>query len=143
MQLSRAQSGFKCSDPLKRQEGKFALARGGTIFLDEVGEMSPGMQAKLLRVLQHKEFTPLSAHQSQSTDARIIAATNVDLASNVQEGAFREDLYYRLQVVNIHLPPLREGKEDLVDLTQALLNRINRELHRNVSHIARDLLECF
>ncbi len=127
---------------VNRQEGKFALARGGTIFLDEVGEMSPSMQAKLLRVLQNKDFTPLGARQSQTTDARIIAATNIDLASKVQEGAFREDLYYRLQVVNIHLPPLRERKEDLMDLTQTLLNRINRELHRNVSHIARDVLEC-
>ena len=125
-----------------RQEGKFALARGGTIFLDEIGEMSLSMQAKLLRVLQYKEFTPLGAKQPQSTDARIITATNVDLEQRVREGGFREDLYYRLQVVNIHLPPLRDRKEDLMDLIQTLLGRINRELHRNVSHIARDVIEC-
>ena len=124
------------------QPGKFALARGGTIFLDEIGEMSPAMQAKLLRVLQHKEFTPLGAKQPQTTDARIIAATNQDLAERVTEGAFREDLFYRLQVVNIHLPPLRERKEDIMDLIQTLLARINKELHRSVSHISRDVLQC-
>ena len=124
------------------QDGKFALARGGTIFLDEIGEMSPTMQAKLLRVLQYKEFTPLGAKQPQTTDARIITATNRDLAERVAEGAFREDLFYRLQVVNIHLPPLRERKEDMMDLIQTLLARINKELHRSVSHISRDVLQC-
>ena len=123
-----------------RQVGKFALARGGTIFLDEVGELSPATQAKLLRVLQYKEFTPLGAKQSESTDARIIAATNVDLAARVADGGFREDLYYRLQVVNIHLPPLRERREDLMDLTQTLLARINRELGRNVAFIAEEAM---
>ncbi len=125
-----------------RQEGKFALARGGSIFLDEIGEMSQTMQAKLLRVLQYKEFTPLGAKRTQTTDARIITATNVDLEQKVKEGTFREDLYYRLQVVNIHLPPLRERKEDLMDLIQTLLGRINRELHRNVGHISREVLDC-
>ncbi|MEW8525153.1 MAG: sigma-54 dependent transcriptional regulator [Candidatus Thiodiazotropha endolucinida] len=126
-----------------RQEGKFSLARGGTIFLDEVGELSPGMQAKLLRVLQYKEFTPLGAKESQTTNARVITATNVDLAEKVSEKSFREDLYYRLQVVNIHLPPLRERKEDLMDLIQTLLGRINKELHRNVTHINKEVLEAF
>ena len=125
-----------------RQVGKFALADNGTIFLDEVGEMSPMMQAKLLRVLQYKEFTPLGAKLSQHTNARIIAATNVELAAKVAEGSFREDLLYRLQVVTIHLPPLRERREDIVDLVQTLLGRINRELKRNVSHIGRDVLAC-
>ncbi len=126
-----------------RQTGKFALARGGTIFLDEISEMSPTMQAKLLRVLQYKEFTPLGAEKSQTTDARIIAATNVDLEERVARGLFREDLYYRLQVVTIHLPPLRERKEDLIDLVQTLLGRINHEMHRSVSHIGKDVLGCF
>jgi len=125
-----------------RQEGKFSLARGGTIFLDEVGEMSPAMQAKLLRVLQYKEYTPLGAKQAQTTDARVITATNIDLGEAVKDGDFREDLYYRLQVVNIHLPPLRERKEDLMDLIQVLLGRINKELHRNVSHISQEVLDC-
>ena len=126
-----------------QQEGKFALAHGGSIFLDEIGEMSPAMQAKLLRVLQYKEFTPLGAKKAQTTNARIIAATNVDLSANVADGSFREDLFYRLQVINIHLPPLRERKEDLMDLIQTLLCRINKELHRNVSHIAKEVLNCF
>jgi DNA-binding NtrC family response regulator len=126
---------------VSRQEGKFSLARRGTIFLDEVGELSPAMQAKLLRVLQYKEFTPLGAKQTQSTDARVITATNVNLAEKVKEGSFRGDLYYRLQVVNIHLPPLRERKEDLMDLIQTLLGRINRELHRNVNQISKEVLE--
>ncbi len=126
-----------------RQTGKFALARGGTIFLDEISEMSPTIQAKLLRVLQYKEFTPLGAEKAQATDARIIVATNVDLAEHVASGQFREDLYYRLQVVNIHLPPLRERKEDLINLVETLLGRINHEMHRNVSHIGKDVLECF
>jgi DNA-binding NtrC family response regulator len=125
-----------------RQEGKFSLARGGTIFLDEVGELSPAMQAKLLRVLQYKEYTPLGAKQAQQSDARVITATNVDLAQKVQEGGFREDLYYRLQVINIHLPPLRERIEDLMDLIQTLLGRINQELHSNVTHISKDVLHC-
>lgn len=125
-----------------RQEGKFSLAKDGTIFLDEVGEMSPAMQAKLLRVLQYKEFTPLGAKQIQTTNARVITATNVNLTEAVANGTFREDLYYRLQVVNIHLPPLRERKEDLMDLVQVLLGRINKELHRNVTHISKEVLDC-
>lgn len=125
-----------------RQIGKFSLAREGTIFLDEVGEMSLSMQAKLLRVLQYKEFTPLGAKQTETTNTRVIAASNVDLSAKVKEGSFREDLFYRLQVVTIHLPPLRERKEDLKDLEKTLLARINKELHRNVTHISRDVLEC-
>ena len=118
-----------------RQPGKFELAAGGTIFLDEVGEMSPAMQAKLLRVLQSKEFTPLGAKTPRSTDARIIAATTVALAQRVAAGAFREDLYFRLRVINVHLPPLRERPEDLEDLVHALLARINNELRSGITHI--------
>jgi transcriptional regulator with PAS, ATPase and Fis domain len=126
-----------------RQPGKFALAAGGTIFLDEVGEMSSAMQAKLLRVLQYKEFTPLGSKTSLHTDARIVAATNIDLADMVAQGGFREDLYYRLRVVNVHLPPLRERPEDLPDLVQALLARINAELRSGITHIDRAVLDCF
>ena len=125
-----------------KQDGKFTLARGGTIFLDEISEISLAMQAKLLRVLQYKEFTPLGAKQMQTTDARIITATNVELEQKVRDGLFREDLYYRLQVVTIHLPPLRERKDDLMDLVQTLLDRINRELHRNITYITRDAVAC-
>ena len=125
-----------------RQPGKFALAQGGTIFLDEVGEMSPGMQAKLLRVVQYKEFTPLGSKSAQRTDARIITATNVELDDCVADGRFREDLYYRLRVVNVHLPPLRERREDLEDLVQALLARINQDLRSSITHIDQAVLDC-
>ncbi len=128
---------------VSNQPGKFALARGGTIFLDEIGETSPAIQAKLLRVLQEKEFTPLGAKKMETTDARVIAATNIDIEESVKSGHFREDLYYRLQVVNIHLPPLRERKEDLLDLVQALLARINREMHCNISGLTLEVMECF
>ncbi|MEZ5587109.1 MAG: sigma-54 dependent transcriptional regulator [Sedimenticolaceae bacterium] len=126
-----------------RHPGKFALAAGGTIFLDEVGEMSATMQAKLLRVLQYKEFTPLGSKVPIHSDARIVAATNVALEECVAEGRFREDLYYRLQVVNIHLPPLRERPEDLEGLVQALLVRINAELRSSITHIDQKVLDCF
>ncbi|MBI3937526.1 MAG: sigma-54-dependent Fis family transcriptional regulator [Betaproteobacteria bacterium] len=128
---------------IERQLGKFALANHGTIFLDEVSELSHAIQAKLLRVLQEKEFLPLGAREPQTTDARVIAATNVDLAGRVQDGSFREDLYYRLQVINIHLPPLRERKQDIPDLVQALLARINREMRRHVWRVDPQVLRCF
>jgi len=128
---------------LARHPGKFAMANNGTIFLDEVGELSPTIQAKLLRVLQEKEYVPVGGQTPQVTNARVIAATNVDLLARVKSGAFREDLYYRLQVVNIHLPPLRERKEDIPDLVQALLARINREMRRGVMRVPQEVLDCF
>ena len=128
---------------VERHAGKFALASRGTIFLDEVSELSHGIQAKLLRVLQEKEFVPLGAKQPQSTDARVIAATNASLADCVADGSFREDLYYRLQIINIHLPPLRDRKDDIPDLVQALLARINREMRRHVWRVEPEVLRCF
>lgn len=126
-----------------KQPGKFALAQNGAIFLDEIGEMSPAMQAKLLRVIQYKEYTPLGASKTHQTNARIIAATNVDLKKLVEQGKFREDLFYRLQVVNIHLPALRERRDDISDLVQVLLARVNEELSKNVSHISQEVMHCF
>lgn len=128
---------------MAKQPGKFSLAQNGTIFLDEVGELSPAMQAKLLRVIQYKEFTPLGAQVPLTSNARLIAASNVSLAQRVDDGRFREDLYYRLQVVNIHLPPLRERTEDIMDLVKTLLGRINRELRRNVTRISQEVLDHF
>ena len=119
-----------------RQAGKFALAGNGTIFLDEIGELSPTMQAKLLRVLQEKEFTPVGAKQSQRTDARVITATNVDLAERVRAGEFREDLYYRINVIPLKLPPLRHRKEDIEVLACHFLEkycRLNNK--KNVTNI--------
>ena len=128
---------------VQRQLGKFALAEQGTIFLDEIGEMSPKMQAKLLRVLQYKEFTPLGAKTSIRSNARTIAATNVDLAERAAQGEFREDLFYRLQVVNLELPPLRRRPEDLDPLVHTLLARINADLRSNVNRIEAAVLACF
>ncbi len=126
-----------------RQVGKFALADHGTMFLDEVSQLSHAIQGKLLRVLQEKEFVPLGAKETHTTDARVIAATNVDLTDCARDGSFREDLYYRLQVISIRLPPLRDRKEDIPDLVQALLARINREMRRHVWRVDREVLRCF
>ncbi len=125
---------------VNRQQGKFALANNGTIFLDELSELSLPMQAKLLRVLQEKEFTPLGAKSPQHTNARVITATNAELADRVSEGRFREDLYYRLRVVTIQLPSLRERREDILDLIQTLLGRINKQMDRNVTQVSMEVI---
>ncbi|MCH7879968.1 MAG: sigma-54-dependent Fis family transcriptional regulator [Proteobacteria bacterium] len=128
---------------VKRHHGKFAMAENGTLFLDEVGELSPAIQAKILRVIQEKEYTPVGSSTVFKSNARIIAATNNDLQEKVKLGLFREDLYYRLQVVNIGIPPLRDRKEDLMDLMQTLLCRINREMHKSISHLSVEVISAF
>jgi len=125
---------------ISHQVGKFSLASGGTLFLDEIGALPSTVQAKLLRVLHEKEFVTVGGSRVRKTDARVIAATNVDLLECVRQGTFRDDLYYRLKVVTIHLAPLREHKEDLFDLIEALLARINRELRRNVTRLSKDVM---
>ena len=107
--------------------GKFELADGGTIFLDEIGEMSPGMQSKLLRILQEGVFYRVGGNESIPVDVRVISATNRDIAKEVAEGRFREDLYYRLNVVQIHMPTVRERKEDIPLLAQYFLDLFKRE----------------
>ncbi len=107
----------------RREIGSFEMANGGTIFLDEIGEMSPHLQVKLLRVLQNGEFQRVGSPKVLKTDARVIAATNADLQKAVEEGRFRQDLYYRLNVVNIKLPPLRERREDIPLLVHHFLNK--------------------
>ncbi|CAM3149475.1 sigma-54-dependent transcriptional regulator [Moritella viscosa] len=124
------------------QMGKFELAQDGTLFLDEVGELAGSIQAKLLRVLQEKVFTPVGGKKSQTTNARIICATNIDFQQAIKDKTFREDLFYRLQVVRIHIPPLRERKEDLPLLIPALLARINRDLDTQINQVARDAMEA-
>jgi len=106
--------------------GRFEAAQGGTIFLDEIGEISPGLQVKLLRVLQDKEFERVGSSRTQRTDARVIAATNRELKAAMREGRFREDLYYRLHVIPIVVPPLRERKEDIPLLAAHILKKLKR-----------------
>ena len=108
---------------VKDKEGLFTAAAGGTFFLDEIGETTPATQVKLLRVLQHREVIPVGATEAVPIDTRIIAATNRDLEEEIRRGAFRRDLFYRLNVIAIHLPPLRERREDIPLLAEAFLRR--------------------
>jgi DNA-binding NtrC family response regulator len=123
-----------------RKDGKFEHASNGTLFLDELGEMPASLQAKLLRVLQEGSFERVGGNQTLHSDARIIAATNRDLKSMTSSGTFREDLFYRLNVVHIHIPPLRERMEDMPLLIEHLLAKINAKQHTSVKHIAENTL---
>ncbi len=115
------------------KKGLFEVADGGSIFLDEIGEIPPETQARLLRVIQEREFTPLGETSPHKVDVRIIAATNIDLKEAVRQGAFREDLYYRLAVISIELPPLRDRREDILPLAQHFIRKYNDENNRVVS----------
>ncbi len=126
---------------IRDKKGKFELAGEGTIFLDEISEISPNIQVKLLRVLQEKEFEKVGGESTIPMKARIIAATNKDLAKLVQEGTFREDLYYRLKVFTIEIPPLRERREDIPLIVIHFLKKINRELHKNVRKVPYEVME--
>src|SRR3954465_4294170 len=123
------------------KKGLFEVADGGSIFLDEIGDIPPETQARLLRVIQEREFTPLGDTSPRRVDVRIIAATNVDLKEAVKQGTFREDLYYRLSVVPIELPPLRDRREDILPLAQHFIRKYNEENGRQVSEqIAPEVL---
>jgi transcriptional regulator with GAF, ATPase, and Fis domain len=115
------------------KKGLFEVADTGSIFLDEIGDVPPEMQVRLLRVIQEREFTPIGDTSPRRVDVRIVAATNADLKELVRQGTFREDLYYRLSVVPIELPPLRERREDILPLAQHFIRKYNEENGRNIT----------
>jgi DNA-binding NtrC family response regulator len=122
------------------KKGKFVLADGGTIFLDEIGTMSPALQAKLLRVLQEREVEPLGAEQTLSVDLRVIAATNRDLRRMVTEGTFQEDLFYRLSVIPIAIPPLRERREDIPALVEHFVLKHTQRTGKTIDQVGPEAL---
>ena len=126
-----------------RKLGKFELARFGTVFLDEISEMSVNLQAKLLRVLQEMEFERVGGKDRVKVNARIMAATNKDLKLMVKEGKFRDDLYYRLNIVAINLPPLRSRRQDIPHLIDYLLSKINLDLHKKIVGVSGEMMEKF
>jgi len=126
-----------------RKLGKFELARFGTVFLDEISEMSVNLQAKLLRVLQEMEFERVGGKDRVKVHARIMAATNKDLKLMVKEGKFRDDLYYRLNIVAINLPPLRSRRQDIPHLIDYLLSKINLDLHKKIVGVSGEMMEKF
>jgi len=122
------------------KQGKLELAKGGTIFLDEIGEISPSLQVKLLRVLQQREFEPVGAEYTLPLIARVVTATNRNLRKEVAEGRFREDLYYRLNVVSVTVPPLRDRRDDLPILVKGLIERINKQQNARVSKVSDEAM---
>ncbi len=106
--------------------GKFEQADTGTVFMDEIGDVPPAIQVKLLRILQDREFERLGSNKVRNVDVRVIAATNVDLRAALEQGAFREDLYYRLNVLPLNIPPLRERKEDIPYLARFFIRKLRR-----------------
>ncbi len=131
------------TDALSTHKGKFELADGGSIFFDEIGEMSPRTQAKLLRVLQDGEFERLGGSETLKADVRVITATNKDLAKMMAQGTFREDLYYRLAVVTVDLPPLRERGDDVMLLADDFLAEFNRKYEKRIDGFSSELERIF
>jgi PAS domain S-box-containing protein len=124
----------------KDKPGRFALAKAGTILLDEIADVSPALQVRLLRVLQERIYEPLGATRAETADARVIVATNKDLAEQTRKGAFREDLYYRVNVVRVQLPPLRRRKEDIPLLVEQFIERFNRLQRKSIGGIEAEAL---
>lgn len=127
------------TDAKKDKPGRFALADGGTIFLDEIGDMSPALQVKLLRVLQDREYEPLGGISTARVDVRVVTATNRDLVTLVQSRQFRDDLYYRLNVVKIDLPPLSRRREDIPLLVEHFLETFNLKTGKNLSRVSQEV----
>jgi two-component system response regulator AtoC len=128
---------------MRRKPGKFEFANHGTIFLDEIGEINPTLQAKLLQVLQDGEFSRVGGETDVKVDARVLAATNKNLEKAVAQGTFREDLYFRLNVVSIHLPPLRERKEEIYFLIEYFLDKFNRQYNKKYQKISPETIQQF
>ncbi len=126
---------------IKDKNGLFTAAAGGTFFLDEIGETTPATQVKLLRVLQHREVIPVGATEAQPIDVRLLAATNRDLEEEIKRGNFRSDLFYRLNVIAIHLPPLRDRRDDIPVLIELFLQRSAQSRNEPVKHVSADALE--
>ena len=129
------------TDAVSETRGKFEIAGKGTLFLDEIGDISPNLQSKLLRVIETRDFMKVGGEKILKTEARIIAATNQSIKQSIEKGKFREDLYYRLKVVEITLPSLRERKEDIPDLVAYLLEKINRELRKSVRKVPSEVMK--
>jgi DNA-binding NtrC family response regulator len=129
------------TNAVSHREGRFSLANGGTIFLDEIGDMSPSLQVKLLRVLQDRTFEPVGSSKTQSVDVRVIAATNQNLEVAIRESRFREDLYYRLNVIPIEVPALRQRPEDVPLLAQYFLDVMNQERGTRVDSISDEAMQ--
>lgn len=127
----------------KMHKGKFELANGGTLFLDEIGELRLDLQSKLLRAIQERKIERVGGETLIPVDVRIIAATHQDLLDKVQRGEFREDLYYRLNVIPIKIPPLRERLEDLPEFINLLLKRSCKKINKNITHVTPDVLDAF
>jgi transcriptional regulator with PAS, ATPase and Fis domain len=127
---------------ISNREGRFEAAEGGTLFLDEIGEMGASLQVKLLRVLQTRQYEPVGATKSRASNVRIVAATNRDLEAEVKEGRFREDLFYRLNVIPVHIPSLRERPEDIPMLAEYFIKRFNHEKSRRVTGLTRASLRA-
>ena len=125
---------------LSTRKGLLEEAGGGTLFLDEVGDMSTAIQAKLLRVIQSREFLPVGATRTRSVDIRFVAATNKELEKEIHAGRFREDLFYRLNVISLHLPPLRERPEDVEPLARHFLDKFAHRMNRDITAISRETL---
>ena len=131
------------TDARRDKMGRFEEAHNGTIFLDEIGELPFSLQIKLLRVLQEEEITPLGSTGVKKIDVRVVAATAKDLGEEIKKGLFREDLYYRINVVTIYLPPLRERFEDIPLVTEHFIKRFNTKLRKNIKGVSSEVMEQF
>ncbi|MHC1724501.1 MAG: sigma-54 interaction domain-containing protein [Syntrophobacteraceae bacterium] len=131
------------TDAKRNRMGRFAMAEGGTLFLDEIGDISPALQVRLLRVLEEHTYEPLGSSKSVKTNARIVAASNQELSELVEKGAFRKDLYYRINVVKLNLPALARRKEDIPLLAEHFIERLNKLRNKNIMGLSHEVLAIF